>query len=268
VNQTHFNLPMETSISQHCWNQGGIWGEASCPELAQVVHCHNCSVYTQAGRRLLEREAPPGYVEAWTALVTQTKTENSQRDYTDLLSVFIFRLGAEWLALPSGIVQEATRPNPIHTVPHRSDRIFLGLVNVRGALLLCISLRHLLGIEDVEADFESSQMEYFWARWRKQEGKSSPISTRAKPILTTPIAPEALPSSYIIVVAKQGASWVFPVDEIAGIHRFPLNQFQATPAVINQTTETYSTGIVRWQEHQVNYLDDVHLFTTLDQKIL
>ena len=45
---------MTTALSlttvDDCWNRIGFCGDRSCPELAHVVHCHNCQVFSNAGR--------------------------------------------------------------------------------------------------------------------------------------------------------------------------------------------------------------------------
>jgi len=92
--------------------------------------------------RLFDRDLPPGHIEEWTrhfAAPTPVEVANVQ-------SAFVFRIGADWLALPAGAVDEVAEPRSIHGVPHRSG-IVLGLVNVRGELLVCVSLARLLGIE-------------------------------------------------------------------------------------------------------------------------
>ena len=50
-----------------CWNRIGVRGDASCPELARHVHCHNCPVHAAAALALLDREPPEGSGAAWTA---------------------------------------------------------------------------------------------------------------------------------------------------------------------------------------------------------
>ncbi|MEM7650108.1 MAG: chemotaxis protein CheW, partial [Cyanobacteria bacterium P01_A01_bin.70] len=37
-------------MSHDCWNQIGVRGDRTCPTLETVIHCHNCPVYSQAGR--------------------------------------------------------------------------------------------------------------------------------------------------------------------------------------------------------------------------
>ena len=61
---------MEESIT-YCWNDIGVSGDSSCAELKTVIHCRNCSVYRGAGRTLLQRNSPEGYVEEWTDILAQ-----------------------------------------------------------------------------------------------------------------------------------------------------------------------------------------------------
>ena len=64
------------------------------------------------------------------------------------MAVLLFRLQAEWLALPAQVFQEVAERRPVHSLPHRRQGIVLGLVNVRGELLLCVSLARLLRRND------------------------------------------------------------------------------------------------------------------------
>ena len=51
------------------------------------------------------------------------------------------------MALAANDLVPGSRPNRlIHSLPHRRQGIVLGLVNVRGELLICVSLARLLGI--------------------------------------------------------------------------------------------------------------------------
>lgn len=54
------SLPMtaldETGV--FCWNRIGVQGDRSCGRLVEVVHCHNCPIFSHAGRMLFDR-APP-----------------------------------------------------------------------------------------------------------------------------------------------------------------------------------------------------------------
>ncbi len=223
-----------------CWNQIGVMGDRTCGELKTVIHCRNCKVYSAAGRSLLERNAPPEYLQEWTDILSEASTqqvgvgEGMLVRATDTLSVIIFRLGSERLALPVNILQEVTPPHIIHAVPHRTNSVFLGLVNIRGETLLCISLRDLLGLEPVaeSADFSNT------------------------------INPQRM-----IVAGKNENKWVFPVDEVHGTYRFHLNEFKDAPVVISKASEAYTKGVVTWQGKKINFLDSELFFYTLSHKV-
>ena len=126
-----------------CWNRIGVRGDGSCPELAVHAHCRNCPVTANAGARLLDRPPAPGERRAWAAASAVVRSEKAATD----AAAFVFRLGAEWLALPAGWVQEAAAPRAIHAIPHRRGGTLAGLVNLNGELIPCVALGRLLGVE-------------------------------------------------------------------------------------------------------------------------
>jgi chemotaxis-related protein WspD len=132
-------------MSADCWNDVGVWAAngATCPRLAEVVHCHNCDVFSRAGRGLLDQPAPPGYLESWSEALAEAKEDETAAQF----SLFVFRIGEEWLALPATAVSEVAEPLPVRRIPGRAA----GLVNVHGELHLCFSIQSLLGIAAEEA---------------------------------------------------------------------------------------------------------------------
>ncbi len=142
--QTATNIqPHGLPVLDDCWNRIGVRGDGSCPELAEVVHCHNCPVFAAAGQRLFQREPPAECVDEWTeALAREEAAPACER-----VAVVIFRLGAEWLALDVGFLVEVAPMRVVRRVPQRTNRLLLGLVNIRGELQLCVALAELLGIE-------------------------------------------------------------------------------------------------------------------------
>jgi len=225
-----------------CWNQIGVIGNRTCDELEKFIHCRNCPVFSAAGRSLLEREVPPGYLQEWTDLLAQAKNSQSLLQLGDTtsrsvdnISVVIFRIGVEWLALPAALFKEVTQLCTIHTLPHLSNEVFLGIVNIRGEILLCISLGKLLGLE-MTAD---------------KQHNISPVVYRR-----------------MVVVEKEGTKWVFAVDEIYGIKSFEPEELQDTPVVISKATQTYTKSLINWQNRQINYLDYELLFYTLNRRII
>ncbi|HLO85116.1 MAG TPA: chemotaxis protein CheW, partial [Nostocaceae cyanobacterium] len=153
---------------------------------------------------------------------------------TATLKVVIFRLQQEWLALPAQIFQETTIPSPVHTLPHRSNQILRGLVNIRGELYLCISLTHLLNLEI-------------------SDGKLPSFS----PVVY----------SRMVVVQDTGQTWVFSVDELYGLHQISPEKLIDPPSNNTSTSRTYTKGLFPWQSYTVSYLDAELLFSTLAKKV-
>ncbi|WP_107667745.1 chemotaxis protein CheW [Cyanothece sp. BG0011] len=233
---------MEDSVT-YCWNDIGVSGDSSCAELKTVIHCRNCPVYRGAGRALLQRNAPEGYVEEWTDILAQdwqqaaAKAEEKGSSLVkkeivndEVIALIIFRVCQEWLALPAWVIKEITHVHPIHTLPHRSNHVFAGIVNIRGEILMCILLRNLLALPP--ADLKS-----------KQENLQDLSSI-------VPVVYERM-----IVIEIQSNRWVFPVDEILGVYRFSSTQLQDTPVVISKTPDTYTKKILTVEGKNINYLD-------------
>ena len=215
-----------------CWNHIGVSGDGTCLELAQVVHCRNCPVYAAGGRSLLEREPPVEYLHEWTQALAEEKDEDTA---ADTLSVLIFRLGSEWLALPTHVCQEMAEMRPIHTLPHRSGPVLLGLVNIRGVIRLCVSLGELLGLEPAD-----------------DAGRKTNHQNQA----------------CLVVIARDSDHWVILVDELYGIQRFPLSAIRDAPVTVAKATPRLTRGVIDWQNKGVGYLDDAQLFLALRKDVL
>lgn len=127
-----------------CWSTIGVFGDGGCGELVRHVHCRNCKVFSDAGRDLLDRPPPAGYVEACTERLAE---EERVVLASDRLSTVVFRIGREWLAIDTKRVSEITEPRVIHRVPRRSNSVVRGIASVRGALLLVASLGGLLEVD-------------------------------------------------------------------------------------------------------------------------
>ena len=226
------NLQELTGEHHDCWNQIGVSGDGTCPELAKVIHCRNCPVYAAGGRSLLEREPPADYLREWTQALAEAKDED---EADDTLSVLIFRLGREWLALPTHVCQEVAEMRPIHTLPHRSGPVLLGLVNIRGQIRLCVSLRELLGL--VPAD------------------DSDRTTNHNNP-------------RCLVVIAGDSDHWVLLVDELHGIQRFHLNAVREAPVTVAKAAPGLTKGVINWRAKGVAYLDDALLFLALRKEVL
>jgi len=211
-----------------CWNTIGVEGNGSCRELVKFVHCRNCPVYSAAGLALLNRPLAPDYRAEQTAhYATRKKLSAPAR-----VSVVIFRLEAECFALPTTAFQEVAERRPQHSLPHRARTIALGVVNVRGELLVCASLARLLGVSQ------------------------------------TPARPARRDHPDRLLVANwNGQRVAFPVDEVFGIHRFQQDELREAPATLARSTLTYTRGVIVWRERAVGFLHAESLFAAVNRSL-
>lgn len=215
-----------------CWNRIGVWRKSSerCPRLDKEIHCHNCPVYITSGRRLLSRTAPPEYLQELTLLLAKEK----ELARTDIKSAFVFRAGGEWLALDAELVQEVVDMGVIHTLPHISDHILRGLVNIRGKLEICVSIGGVLGIERLERPDAA----------------------------TTYVAPERL-----VVVKQEGKLITFPVSEVMGIVRYHPEMTKDLPITVSGSKAVYTRGLLCLNDLDIGLIKDKPLFKTLTKDL-
>lgn len=223
-------LPFDRTGLDDCWNRIGVHGDGSCPELLRHVHCRNCPVYSATAARLLDSDLPTGQIDEWTEHFSRPRTSGAAATH----AVVIFRLGAEWLALPAAVLMEVTTRCPVHTLPHRRNDLVLGLVNIRGSLLVCVSLGAVLGLE------------------------KPPLGQSGE----TPALPPRL-----LVTGREGHRLVLPVDEVHGIYRCRPDELQAAPATVARAATTYVTAVLAWRDRTVGCLDDQLLFYTLNRSL-
>jgi|SRR6185503_18270500 len=220
---------MDTAVKD-CWNVIGVRGDASCEELAVHVHCRNCPVYSSAAARLLDGEPPADYVRAWTEQARHARGGAERAP----VSVLLFRLGAEWLALPTGVVTEIASPRSIHSLPHRRGNAVLGLTNVRGTLLVCVSLRHLLG---------------------SGTASTAPADNASRVI------------ARLLVLQGDGVRAACRVDEVHGIERFHERDLGAVPATVAGAESRLTRAILTWQQRTVGLLAEQPLFKAIERSL-
>ena len=230
---------LSPSLLNDCWNRIGVFGDRSCPELLSCVHCRNCQVYSAAGRSLLERLPPSDYLQEWTAVLAETKRGSESSTLSadgsvvrsdQSLSVMIFRLASELFALPVGVFLEVSTPFVVHSVPRRTNQLFLGMVNVRGEIMLAASLTNLLG-------------------------------------LTVQPSVGSHGAGRMAVAGAPEGKWVFPIDEIYGIYLFNRDDVKPAPVVITNADHSYTCGVFQWQNRSVALLDPDRIFQALTIEI-
>jgi len=218
---------MESSTG-YCWKEKGIFGDGSCRELAHLIHCRRCPVYANAGRQHLDQELPPGYLEERTSVMAQPKETAGLGS----LSVLVFRVFGERFAVKTVFFQEAAELSPVHTLPLKVNRVFRGLANINGELLLCLSIADLLE-------------------------------------LTTEAESDAQPVVYerMLVVGQEGQRFVFPVQQILGVHRIAPEDLDEVPATLSRSARSLTKGIFLLNGRHVGLLDEERLFPAMTRSL-
>lgn len=210
-----------------CWNRIGIRGDRSCPELAAVAHCHDYPVFTSAARSFFDRPAPDGYLADWSRWLAAAPDYDCESEEHPTggrgIALLIFRLGGEWLAFNAQAVAEVATPRPIHRVPHRTGAIFRGIVNLRGQILLCVSLHALLGVD---------------------------------------LAGES-PRLVVLRDRERSETWAFAADEVVGVERVAPGALGGVPSTIANPAVGFGRAVVSWRGRSVDLLDDQRVFGAL-----
>ena len=175
--------------------------------------------------RFLDRDIPEQYLQEWTAHIARAKDMVE----AGAKSVVIFRLGAEWLALPTAVLQEIGEPPIVRTLPHPRGDIVKGLVSVRGELLLCMALEPLLGVES--------------------SGEIGGLANKER---------------LLICRSKEGR-FAFRVSEVEGTYRYQAKDLRNVPVTLSKTAGAYILGVLPRKDKAIGYLDHELLFYALNK---
>jgi chemotaxis-related protein WspD len=147
-------------------------------------------------------------------------------------SAVVFRIAADWLAIPTKVLQEVAERRRLHSLPHRRKGFILGLANVRGELLLCVSLAHFLELENT-ASLETLQSTYHW----------------------------------LLAVKWERERFAFPVHEVHGPHRFQFQEEKNAPIKMASSKSTNAPKFVQWQQRTVGLVNPRLLFAALNRNL-
>ncbi|SOY67739.1 signal transducer, CheW-like protein [Cupriavidus taiwanensis] len=199
-----------------CWRRIGVRGDGSCPALAEHAHCRNCPTYAQAAAMLLDaRQLEQDLQDLPEAAGADS---HGSTDSATALACLVFRIGDEWLALPTAALGEVTAPCPVHSLPHRRDAAVLGLAAVRGNLLACLSLAHLFDAGAARAE------------------------------------PDAAGSRFL-VLGQGRAAIALPVAEVSGIVRVQRAALLPLPATLARGSARYTQALFLDHGRSVGLLD-------------
>lgn len=210
---------LRTDAIDDCWRRIGVRGDGSCPALAEHGHCRNCPIYAQAAATLLDAQRLDALADELPDAATLAEDDaDTSAGRGAAQSCLVFRIGDEWLALPTAALGEVTAPAPVHSLPHRRDAAVLGLAAVRGNLLACLSLARLFDAGAAPADSHGN-------------------GTR-----------------FLILGQGRGAI-ALPVAEVSGIARVPQHALQPLPATLARASARYTQALFADQGRSVGLLD-------------
>ena len=220
---TDHDLLQSQPAVDDCWNRIGVFGDKRCERLERHIHCRNCEVYGAAAIALLDR-----YGSSLERDADDYGQGEEQEPVGEQRSLLIFRLGEQWLAIATRSLAELMPVSPIHSLPHRKSTGLLGVTNVRGTLVACLSLSELL---DLETD----------------DGRQS--GQRVIPRM--------------LILESGSGPLVVPVDEVSGIQKIPLARISNAKQDGKRTISRFTAGVLQWQEQSITLLDDEQLLQTM-----
>jgi chemotaxis-related protein WspD len=209
-----------------CWNTIGVRGDRTCEQLTTHVHCRNCPVYSSVARELLDRTHASDDTTDSTrhfAAALQSEPEASR-------SLMIFRIEQEWLAVSADIVVEVAELRAIHPLPHRRGGVVLGVANIRGELMTCVSLVALL------------------------QSAPSGAATSARP-------------RRLLVIRFGALRVACPADDVHGLEQVGAKQLTSAPATVTNAAAHHTTSVLPWRGHSVGVLDEVLLASALRRSL-
>ncbi|HSU93494.1 MAG TPA: chemotaxis protein CheW [Gemmatimonadaceae bacterium] len=215
-----------------CWNVIGVAGDRSCAELSAHTHCRNCPTYAAAAATRLDRPIADDAIEIATAYYA------APREVEDAAtaSCFVFRLGSEWLALPMALLDEVVSARPTHSLPHRRGAVKIGVLSVRGDILVHVSLAGLLVIPDDGTTPAGAN----------GHGRSAPR---------------------VVVLADGRGRLAISVDEVMGIHRYDPIVLRPVPATLGQSMISYASALLAVGDRIVGVLDGGRVLASLSHAL-
>lgn len=220
---TDHDLLQSQPAVDDCWNRIGVFGDKRCERLERHIHCRNCEVYGAAAIALLDR-----YGSSLERDADHYGQGEAQEPVGEQRSLLIFRLGEQWLAIATRCLAEVMPVSPIHSLPHRKSTGLLGVTNVRGTLVACLSLSELL---DLETDDSRQSGQRVIPRMLILESGSGPL--------------------------------VVPVDEVSGIQKIPLARISNAKQDDKRTISRFTAGVLQWRGQSITLLNDEQLLQNM-----
>ncbi|VVD78802.1 chemotaxis protein CheW [Pandoraea anhela] len=196
----------------------------------QTAKPESGSLHRKAAELLDRLPVVPADPSPWRAVPSGHETVRGA-------SLLLFRLADEWLALPAAAIEEVAPMRGWHSVPGHRQRALLGLVNLRGALVPCLSLGELLGVQPAP-------------------------QTQGTPT-------NALRASTARLLALRHGHHLsaFPVTEVHGTISPASSAFGPVPATALGASDGFSVAVLPWREHIVGVLDPLRVGAAFDRSL-
>lgn len=179
---------------------------------------------------LFDKPFPEGYSKKWIEnLKTIPHEEKGFR-----LSVLVFRVRNEWLALPTSSVRIITAPSFIHKIPYKTSELLMGLKNVEGELRMVVSLLKMLGLQ-------------------KEEEVISQGDERSYP--------------RDLYFGRSNQDYVFSVDEVDDIASIRSDVLEK-PSSVSKSFVNFTRAFFRYKNRTVGLLDEELLLDYLKQNFV
>ncbi len=211
-----------------CWKTKGVYGNLSCKELSEYIHCRNCPQFTKAGRELFNKNfVTDDLLDEWTVKNAIPKINEQVGD----ISIVPFRLKDEWFALSTNLLIGANGVLSVHSLPHRSNSIFEGLVNINGELLCCVSAYEVLGLTD---------------KIFKDDNKGY---------------------KRMVIIKKNDDTFVFKVDELLRAERISSDDLKKPPATLTKSKASYTKNVYFKDKIEIGIINDDNFFKILKESL-
>jgi chemotaxis-related protein WspD len=181
-----------------------------------------------AGHSFLDRPIPPGRMQEDARLLAEPLPARAGERH----SLFVFSLGVEHFGLPGGVLDEVVSDKTVHSLPHQRSEYVKGVVNIRGRLVVCVSLGTLLNVG---------------------AGALTVRSTGGRQI------------PRIVVIRHNGFSVAFPVSRAYGLEPFDPAGLLPLPATLEVIGRHFSQGMIEWHGRTVGCLDPELVFHALER---
>lgn len=142
-------------------------------------------------------------------------------------SVVVFRIGREWLAMPTSALDRVGEVVPVHTIPHRRRGLSPGLVTVNGDIVVHLSLSALLSMDGV------------------------------------PAAPAGPSTPRLLVFGDERGRLAITADEVWGVYHYRAEELRPVPSTLTRALVSYARAVLEVDGRSTGVLDGPRVLDAL-----